>query len=142
MLFGEEDDKGNFKIEYLGDNFSKDLKINKVIVLGLYGVWKTCIIQKLMNKEVDKEYAPTMSIDIKNFQVKVNDKIIQIQIWDICSKHKYAQNMPNLFQNTSLSIIVYAINNISSFNNLRTWYNLVKEYSLYSIIFLIGNKSD
>ena len=142
MLFGDEDDKNKYKIEYLGDHFSKDLKVNKVIVLGLYGVGKTCIIQKLMNKEVYKEYAPTMNIDIKNFQVKVNDKKIQIQIWDVCGKDKFAQNMPNLFKNTSIAIIVYAINNKSSFNNLINWYNLVKKYSLDSIIFLIGNKSD
>jgi len=31
-----------------------------------------------MSKDIEKEYEPTMSMDIKNLQIKVNDKIIQI----------------------------------------------------------------
>jgi len=72
-----------------------------------------------MDKEVNKGYEPTMNIDIKNIQAKINDKIIQIQIWDCCGNDKYAQNMPNLFKNTSLSIIVYAINYKKSMKNLK-----------------------
>ena len=82
MIYEKEKDKSKYKIEYLGEKFSKELKIYKVIIIGRYGVGKTTIINKLMNKEIDKEYDPTMSIDIKNLQMKVNDKIIQIQIWD------------------------------------------------------------
>ena len=100
MIYGEEIDKSKYKIEYLGEKFSKEFKFYKVIIIGKYGVGKTTIISKLMNKEIENEYAPTMSIDIKNLQMKVNDKIIQIQIWDCCGNDKYAQSMPNLFKNT------------------------------------------
>ena len=92
MIFGNEEDKSKYKIEFLGEKFTKDYKMYKVILLGIYGVGKTSIIHKLMNKEVDEEYEPTMSIDIKNIQVKVNDKIIQIQILDTCGNDKFAQN--------------------------------------------------
>ena len=79
-----------------------------LIILGLYGVGKTTIINKLTKKEIDKDYSPTISIDVKYFQVKVNDKIIQIQFWDCCSNVEFALNTPNLFKNTSLAILVYA----------------------------------
>ena len=108
----------------------------------MLGVGKTSIIHSLMNNEVDKEYSPTMSLDIKHIQAKVNDKIIQIQIWDSCGNDKLAQQMPNLFKDAFIAIIVYAINNKKSFEELKKWYNLVKEYSFDNIIFLIGNKSD
>ena len=108
----------------------------------MLGVGKTSIIHSLMKNEVDKEYSPTMSLDIKHIQTKVNDKIIQIQIWDSCGNDKLAQQMPNLFKDAFIAIIVYAINNKKSFEELKKWYNLVKEYSFDNIIFLIGNKSD
>jgi len=96
-----------------------------------------------MEKEVEGEYEPTMSIDIKNIQAKVNDKIIQISIWDSCGNDKFAQNTPNLFKNTYIALLVYAINDKEkSFNELNIWYNILKEHSYGSIIFLIGNKND
>ena len=111
MINEKEKDERAYKVEYLGEKLSKDLLSYKVIVLGFYGVGKTSIINKLMEKETDKEYAPTISVDIKNFQVKVNDKIIQIQIWDSCGNDKLAQQMPNLFKDAFIALIVYAINN-------------------------------
>ena len=142
MIYGNEEDKNKYKIEYIGEKLTKDLKVYKVIIIGMLGVGKTSIIHSIMNNEVDKEYSPTMSLDIKHIQTKVNDKIIQIQIWDSCGNDKLAQQMPNLFKDAFIAIIVYAINNKKSFEELKKWYNLVKEYSFDNIIFLIGNKSD
>ena len=142
MIYENEEDKNKYKIEYIGEKLTKDLKVYKVIIIGMLGVGKTSIIHSIMNNEVDKEYSPTMSLDIKHIQTKVNDKIIQIQIWDSCGNDKLAQQMPNLFKDAFIAIIVYAINNKKSFEELKKWYNLVKEYSFDNIIFLIGNKSD
>ena len=143
MIEEKEEDKSKYKIEYLGEKFSKDYKIYKVIVFGTFGVGKTNIINKLIGKEIKKEYEPTISIDIKSIQVKVNNKIIQIQIWDLCGSNKFVQNTPNIFKNTSIALLVYAINNKEkSFDELKNWYNILKEHSYKHKIFLIGNKSD
>ena len=143
MTHEDEIDKSKYKIEYIGEKFSKEIKAYKVIVIGGYGVGKTSMINRLMIKEVDGEYEPTLSIDIKNIQAKVNDKIIQIQIWDCCGSDKYAQNMPNLLKNTYITLLVYAINDKEkSFNELDNWHNILQEHSYDSIIFLIGNKND
>jgi len=138
----EEENKSKYKIEILGHKFSKDLYSYKIVLIGRYGVGKTSLINKIINKEIDGEYAPTLSIDTKNFQVKVNDKIIQIQIWDCCGNDEFALNTPNLFKNASIAILVYAINDKKSYDALENWYNMLKQHSYESIVFLIGNKSD
>ena len=137
-----EKDESKYKIEYLDSKYSKELLTYKVIVLGLYGVGKTSIINRLMNKEIDIDYAPTISVDIVNLQVKVNDKIIQIQIWDCCGNDEFAISTPNLFKNTSVALLVYAIDKEKSFKNLEEWNNILRNHSYDHIIFLIGNKSD
>ena len=142
MINEKEKDERAYKVEYLGEKLSKDLLSYKVIVLGFYGVGKTSIINKLMEKETDKEYAPTISVDIKNFQVKVNDKIIQIQFWDCCGNDEFALNTPNLFKNTSLAILVYAIDKEKSFKILEQWHNMLLNNSYDHTIIWIGNKSD
>ena len=92
MICENEEDKSKYKVEYLGHNFSMNIKVYKLILLGTSGVGKTSTIHKLMNKEIDTCYAPKISVNINNFQVKVNDKIIQIQIWDCCGNDTFAQN--------------------------------------------------
>ena len=143
MINEEEKNESKYKFEYLGEKLSKDLLAYKVIILGLYGVGKTSIINKLMKKNPDKEYAPTISVDIKYFQVKINDIIIQIQFWDCCGNDEFALNTPNLFKNASIAILVYAINDKDkSFNNLQNWHNMLLNNSYDHTIILIGNKND
>ena len=138
-----EKDKSKYKVEFLGEKTATNLLTYKVIILGLYGVGKTTIINKLMKKDTSKEYTPTINVDIKTFHVKVNGKIIQIQIWDCCGNDQFAQKTRNLFINSSVALLVYAINDKQkSFNDLKIWYNILKENSYDSILFLIGNKSD
>jgi len=136
-----KEDNSKYKVELLGENNSKEYTTYKVIILGLFSVGKTTIIGKLM-KMPDKEYEPTLSLDIKNVQIKVNDKTLQIQFWDTCGNDQFAGSTPNLFKNASLAILVYAINDHKSFDNLNKWHNLVKDHSFDCNLFLIGNKSD
>ena len=137
MIYGKEEDKNKYKIEYLGEKFSKDLKSYKIIFLGKDGSGKESIIHKLMGKEIK-----TIGIDINFIQVKVNDKIIQIRIWNSYGGDIYAQNTPNFFKNSDIAILVYSINDKKSFEYLNNWYNILKEHSYDSIKFLIGNKSN
>ena len=138
----EEEDKSKYNIECLGKKYSKDLKVYKIIILGLKGVGKTSIIHRLLNEGFDKEYLPTFSIDINTLQVKVNDEIMQFQFWDLCGDDKFVENTKILFKNVSSAILVYAINDRKSFDILEKWYNLLKDQSSDCIIFIIGNKSD
>ncbi len=100
-------------------------------------VGKKALFIKLMGKEIK-----TIGIDINFIQVKVNDKIIQIRIWNSYGGDIYAQNTPNFFKNSDIAILVYSINDKKSFEYLNNWYNILKEHSYDSIKFLIGNKSN
>jgi len=143
MIDIKEEDESEYKVELLNEEISKELKTYKIIIVGRYGVGKTRIIHRLMkDNDDDKEYSPTISVDTKTFKVKVNDQIIQIQIWDTCGNDEFAQSTPNMFKNASISIIVYAINDQKSFDDIEIWYNLIIKHSIESLIFLIGNKSD
>jgi len=80
MINEKEENESKYKFEFLGEKFSNDFITYKVIIIGRYGVGKTSIINKLGKGDFDKEYYPTISADIKTYQIKVNDKILQIQI--------------------------------------------------------------
>ncbi len=142
----ENENKNEFKIEYKGidqataSQFDK-YKSFKVIILGLHGVGKTTI-SKYMELDKFETFAPTISVDIIFLKVKVNDENFIINLWDICGNDDYAASTPNLFRNASLAMIVYAINDKKSFEDVGFWNNLLLTHTHECIKFLIGNKKD
>jgi small GTP-binding protein len=141
ILYGNENES-EYKVEYIGKVFSDKKKIYKINILGINGVGKSGISFRILNNKFNEDSSPTISIDVGNFQVKVNEQIIQFQIWDSCGNEEFAQSTPNLFRDTSLAIIVYAINDRKSFFAVEKWNNILNQYSFECIKYLIGNKSD
>ena len=135
------EDFSQYKIENLGKNFNKELITYKVILLGLRGVGKTSISFHLIDNEFIQS-SPTISLDLANYQVKVNDKIIQIQLWDTCGNEEFAEKTQNLFVNTKLAILVYALNDRKSFEDIKKWYNILRNRTMGFMTFLIANKKD
>ena len=130
-----------YKIEYLGEKLDKNYKTKKVIIIGLSGVGKTTISFRLIKDEF-KVCSPTISLDVANYKMKVNDEIIQFQLWDTCGNDEFASKTPNLFKNTFIAIIVYSIENKKSFEDVGTWLNILRENSFSSFVYLIANKCD
>ena len=129
-----------YNVELINEKDSNDTKTYKVIIIGKMGVGKSSIALRFMNKNLKTE--PTLSVDIASFKIKVNEKIIKIQLWDSCGNEEFAKQTPNLFVNTSLSIIVYAMNDKESFEAVKTWYNILISYNPNCLKYLIGNKND
>ena len=46
--------------------------------------------------------------------MKVNDKVIKLQIWDTCGQEIYKSLISNFYRNSSLAVLVYAIDNKES----------------------------
>ena len=134
-----------YNVELIDDlNDEKKVKTYKVIIIGKTGVGKTSISLKLksqiLNKKIETE--PTISVDIISFKVKVNETIIRIQLWDACGNEEFAKTTSNLFQNIELSIIVYAIDMRESFEDVKSWNNILNSYNPNCLKYLIGNKID
>ena len=75
--------------------------------------------------------------------MKVNDKVIKLQIWDTCGQEIYKSLISNFYRNSSLAVLVYAIDNKESFNHVENWLNDLKSQANPDVrIFLVGNKAD
>ena len=150
------DDSGNFtpfdpnkpqkpkkenKIEILGKEIKADLKF-KIIVVGNMGVGKSCLALRATEGIYKENLAPTLNVSINNFNVKINEKKITLQIWDTCGQEKYRALIKGYYTNSSLAIIVYSVTDKNSFEDVNVWYKLIKEYISDCKIFLIANKVD
>ena len=57
----------------------------------------------------DKSLAVTLGVDTFTFNMKIDGKVIKLQIWDTCGLERYRSLITSYFKNSSLAIIVYAI---------------------------------
>ena len=124
------------------DSPSFDLSF-KVIIIGDQAVGKSCLAIKASRNYFEDFYSPTVGFEFVSFNVRVQDKIIKLQIWDTCGQEVYRSLISSFFRSASLAIVVYSIDTEDSFNNIEKWLNDIKTQSNPDIkIFLIGNKAD
>ena len=135
-----ESDKYN--IEILPSEISKSDLSCKIIILGDSGVGKSSLSYKVVKNEF-KEQITTLGIEILSYNVKINNKIIKLQIHDTCGQEVYRALISGYYRNVTLAILMYAINNKESFNQIKKWLDDLKKLAPPDIIIiLVGNKAD
>ena len=138
-----ETPKEDFKYEILAEDYTNfDLSF-KLIVIGDSGVGKSCLTNNAVKNIFDDSYNATVGFEFFTFNVKINDKVIKLQIWDTCGQELYRSLITNFYRNSSLAIMVYAINSKESFKNIDMWLRELRMHSNPDAkVFLIGNKID
>lgn len=134
---------GDITFEILPDDCTHyDLSF-KVIVIGDSGVGKSCLTNKATRNIFDSNYNATVGFEFFSFNLKMFEKVIKLQIWDTCGQELYRSLITNFYRNSSLAIMVYAINNKESFDNVDVWLKELRTHSNPDAkVFLIGNKID
>jgi Ras-related protein Rab-1A len=130
-------------IEPLPEDYAQyDLSF-KIIVIGDSGVGKSCLTSKAVKNMFIEFYQATIGFEFLTYNLKMNDTIVKLQIWDTCGQEVYRSLISNFYRNSSLAILIYAINNKESFNNTEYWLKDLKNEANNDIrIMLIGNKCD
>ena len=63
-----------------------------------------------LNKNLFKEnYSSTIGFEYFRFNIRINNEIIKLQIWDTCGQEIYRSLITNFYRNAALAIIVYSI---------------------------------
>ena len=112
----------NIIVEVLHDDFTQyDLSF-KIIVIGdssnYYnneGVGKSCLTMKATKNLFESNYSATVGFEFFTFNIKLNDKVVKLQIWDTCGQEVYRSLITNFYRNSSLAIMVYAIDKYYSY---------------------------
>ena len=139
----DEQPKENEEYEILPDDYAQyDLSF-KIIVIGDSGVGKSCFTNKATKNVFTPNYNATIGFEFFNFNIKLQGKIIKLQIWDTCGQELYRSLITNFYRNSSLAIVVYAVNSLESFEDLDMWFKELRIHSNPDIkIVLVGNKTD
>jgi small GTP-binding protein len=133
----------DYKVDVLDqDPGDYDLSF-KLIVVGDSGVGKSCLTIKATKNNFDSIYSPTIGFEFLTFFIKIEDLYVKLQIWDTCGQEVYRSLISSFYHNSSLALLVYAIDEKNSFIHLDSWLNEIRTHGNPDInIFVIGNKVD
>ena len=136
-----EDDE--FNIEILPEEYPQYDISFKVIVIGDSYVGKSCLTTQAVRNKFINFYQTTVGFEFLTFNLRINSRVVKLQVWDTCGQEVYKSLISNFYRNSSLALIVYAINNRNSFEHAEIWLNELKNQSNPNVkIFLVGNKCD
>ena len=139
----KESTEDEVKLETLPEDYPQyDLSF-KIIFIGDSGVGKSCLTSTAVKNTFEDYYQATVGFEFLTYNLKLNDKVIKMQIWDTCGQEIYKSLITNFYRNSSLAIVTYSIDNRESFQHAENWLNDLRSQANPDVrIFLVGNKAD
>ena len=124
--------------------------IFRVLFVGDDSVGKTSLLQRYVENTFSDMYMPTIGIDFKISTVKLNKKVVKLQLYDTGGGDHFRNIVSAYYPNADAIVIVYDISDIDSFRHVERWLHDALHNKKNNLStkdqnvpkFLIGNKTD
>ena len=116
----------------------------KVVMLGASHVGKTSIVTRYIQNGFSEEAQSTIGASFVNKSVTLDDgHEVHLQIWDTAGQEQFRSLAPMYYHSADAAIIVFALNNVPSFEGVREWIDELSEAcEIRPALFIVGNKAD
>ena len=115
----------------------------KIILLGESGVGKTSIIFRYYKNSFNPNLTSTFGSTYVTKYLERDNIKYKLNIWDTTGQEKYHSVTKLFIHGSHIAILVYAINNVESFQKLEYWHKIIKEYCGENVILaVVGSKYD
>ena len=96
-----------------------------------------------MEDDFKEDHDITVGVEFGSFMVKVEDKILKLQVWDTAGQESFRSITKIFYRGAHVVILAYSIINGVSFESLSEWLREVRtQCSPDVMLCIVGNKSD
>lgn len=117
----------------------------KIVLIGESNTGKTSMLVRFADSIFSENYLCTIGVDFKIKTLKVDNKIIKMQIWDTAGQERFRSISHAYYRNSHGCVAVYDISNRASFDSIEEQIQSFISYSAQDVaknIILVGNKTD
>lgn len=128
----------------MNQNRSRDYDyLYKIILIGDSGVGKSCLLLRFSDDHFTESYITTIGVDFRFRTIKIEDKIVKLQIWDTAGQERFRTITSAYYRGADGIIIIYDTTDRNSFLHIDDWMNEINNYTNENTCkLLVGNKSD
>ena len=98
----------------------------KLIIIGDTGVGKSCLMKRVMDNEFKVEHQVTIGVEFGSFGLKVDEKIIKLQIWDTAGQESFKSVTRIFYRGAHCVFLTYDVTREETFANLSDWLNEIR----------------
>ena len=116
----------------------------KIVLLGDVGVGKTNLMNVFFKQEFKNDPFSTTNPYCLQKEIKRGKNTYTYSIWDTAGQEKYRSITKQFIRDAKIILLVYAIDNRKSFDDIGDWINFIKENKEEGkcLVALIANKCD
>lgn len=115
----------------------------KVLIIGNSSVGKSNILLRYSENIFNDSFLPTIGVDFKIKNMKLNNKTIKMNIWDTAGQERFKNLTATYYKGANGVMIVFDITDRDSFEDIGKWVSEVKKNSNREVVkLLVGNKLD
>ena len=113
----------------------------KIIIIGDQTVGKTSIVSRFANNVFNRQYLPTIGVNVCRKSMKEN---VLLMLWDIAGQEKFNRMRKVFYDGADAVIFVFDLTNPQSFENIEKWHQDILNMGdkRPPVSYLLGNKLD
>ena len=114
----------------------------KILLVGDSSVGKTTLLLKYVDGQFSENHITTIGVEYKDKELIVNNRKVNIQIWDTSGQERYQSITKNFYRNADGILFVFDVTNEDSFNHLKKWLITSEDIEKDFKKIIVGNKMD
>lgn len=98
----------------------------KLLILGDSGVGKSSILVRYTEEKFNHSHIATIGLDFKTKTIEIDNKKLEMQIWDTAGTEKFRVITKTYYQRCSGIVIAYDCSDQKSFDNVTKWVEQIR----------------
>ncbi len=104
------------------------LNNHQLVLIGDSSCGKSSLLLRFANKTFSDSYISTIGVDFSFRTVKVDGKVVKLQIWDTAGQERFRTITSAYYRGADGIIVVYEITSKASFNHVDDWLSEVRSH--------------
>lgn len=112
-------------------------------IVGDFSTGKSSLLNRFIYDRFISSHETTIGVEFGSKIISVQDKDIKVQIWDTAGQERFRSICNSYYKNNSVILIVFDVTNWKSFQNLKYWISVSKDYlAENSLLCIVSTKND
>lgn len=98
---------------------------------------------RIMDSNFREEHQVTIGVEFGSFIVKMDEKMIKLQIWDTAGQESFRSITRIFYRGAQCVFLTYDITRAETFRNIKDWLAEIRQHAAEDVlVYLIGNRAD